>query len=53
VSGQRYLAHLQPRTPHLIARNSSHYVMVTDPGLVIGAVERVVRAVRRGRHVLR
>jgi pimeloyl-ACP methyl ester carboxylesterase len=52
VAGQRYLAHLQPRTPHLVARNSGHYIMVMDPGLVIRSVERVVRAVRRGRHVL-
>ena len=30
-----------------------HYIMVTDPLLVASAVERVVRAVRRGRSVLR
>jgi pimeloyl-ACP methyl ester carboxylesterase len=53
VKGQRYLAGLQPGTPRIIARNSSHYIMVTDPLLVASAVERVVRAVRRGRSVLR
>jgi pimeloyl-ACP methyl ester carboxylesterase len=42
------LADLLPRTPHVVARRSGHYVQLDQPELVIGAIERVVRGVRRG-----
>jgi hypothetical protein len=46
---QDKLAKLTPDTVHLIARRSSHYVMLRQPKLIINQARRVVRAVRRGR----
>jgi pimeloyl-ACP methyl ester carboxylesterase len=49
TTGQRYLASLEHRTPHIVATNSGHYIQVEDPKLVIGAIRRVVAAARAGR----
>jgi pimeloyl-ACP methyl ester carboxylesterase len=49
LRGGRYLARLQPGTPHLIARNSGHNIQVDDPKLVIDSVQRVITAVHHGR----
>ncbi len=46
--GQRYLASLEPGTPHLVATNSGHYIQVEEPKLVIDAIRRFVAAVRTG-----
>lgn len=46
---QDQLAKLTPDAVHLIAKRSSHYVMFTQPKLVIDQVKRVVRAVRHER----
>jgi pimeloyl-ACP methyl ester carboxylesterase len=51
--GQRYLAALEPGTPHVIATNSGHYIQVERPKLVIDAIRRVVAAVRSGRSTAR
>jgi pimeloyl-ACP methyl ester carboxylesterase len=48
--GQRYLASLEPGTPHIVATKSGHYIQVEDPKLVIDAIRRVVVAARAGRH---
>jgi pimeloyl-ACP methyl ester carboxylesterase len=45
---QDKLARLTPDAVQVIAKRSSHYVMFSQPGLIIGAVDRVVGAVRRG-----
>jgi pimeloyl-ACP methyl ester carboxylesterase len=45
---QARLAKLTPTAVHVIATHSSHYVMFTQPKLIIEQVRRVVRAVRRG-----
>jgi len=44
---QTRLARLTPRAVHVIAKRSSHYVMFTQPKLIVDQVRRVVRAVRR------
>jgi pimeloyl-ACP methyl ester carboxylesterase len=44
---QDELAQLTPDAVHVIARRSSHYVMLTQPKLVIDQTRRVVRLVRR------
>jgi pimeloyl-ACP methyl ester carboxylesterase len=44
---QDKLVKLTPDAVHVIARRSSHYVMLTQPKLVIDQTQRVVRAVRR------
>lgn len=44
---QNRLAKLTPGAHHLVAERSSHYIMFTQPKLVIDQVRRVVRAVRR------
>ncbi len=46
AASQRRLAALVPGTRQAIARRSSHYVMFSQPGLIIREVGRVVRAVR-------
>ena len=46
---QRRLARLLPDARHLIADRSAHYVMFSQPGLIIRAVHQVVRRVRAGR----
>jgi hypothetical protein len=35
-----------PNTPHRIATNSSHYVQIEEPQLVIDAIRQVVEAAR-------
>lgn len=42
-SSQHYLARLTPRTHHLIALNSSHYIQLSQPGFVVAAVHEVVK----------
>jgi pimeloyl-ACP methyl ester carboxylesterase len=44
---QNKLAKLNPDAVHVVARRSSHYVMLTQPNLIIEQARRVVRAVRR------
>jgi pimeloyl-ACP methyl ester carboxylesterase len=46
---QDQLAKLTPGAVHVVAKRSSHYVMFTQPKLVIDQVERVVRKVRAER----
>jgi pimeloyl-ACP methyl ester carboxylesterase len=46
---QDKLAELTPDAVHVIARRSSHYVMLTQPKLIIDQARRAVRAVRRAR----
>jgi hypothetical protein len=46
---QDKLAKLTPDAVHVIARRSSHYVMLSQPKLIINKTRRVVRAVRRAR----
>jgi pimeloyl-ACP methyl ester carboxylesterase len=48
TASQQQLAQLLPDTPHLIATNSSHYVQIEQPQLVIDAIRKVVDAVRGG-----
>jgi pimeloyl-ACP methyl ester carboxylesterase len=48
TAGQQQLAQLLPNTPHLIATNSSHYVQIEQPQLVIKVIRDVVDAVRSG-----
>ena len=48
TAGQQQLAQLLLDTPHLIATNSSHYVQIEQPQLVIKAICDVVDAVRSG-----
>jgi pimeloyl-ACP methyl ester carboxylesterase len=47
-AGQQQLSQLRPDTPHLIATNSSHYVQIEQPQLVIDSIREVVDAVRSG-----
>jgi pimeloyl-ACP methyl ester carboxylesterase len=44
---QDKLASLTPDAVHVIAKRSSHYVMLSQPKLIIDQIRRVVRAVRR------
>jgi pimeloyl-ACP methyl ester carboxylesterase len=46
---QDKLAKLTPGAVQVIAKRSSHYVMLTQPKLIIDQARRVVRAVRRAR----
>lgn len=46
---QDRLAKLTPGAIHIVAKRSSHYVMFSQPKLVIDQVKRVVRAVRHKR----
>lgn len=46
---QDQLAKLTPGAVHLVAKRSSHYIMLSQPRLVIDQVKRVVRAVRHER----
>lgn len=46
---QGELAKLTPGAHHVVAKRSSHYIMFTQPKLVIDEVRRVVRAVRHER----
>jgi pimeloyl-ACP methyl ester carboxylesterase len=46
---QDQLAALVPGAQHVIATHSSHYIQIDQPGLVRGAIGRVVDAVRAGR----
>ena len=46
---QARLARLTPRTRQTIATRSGHYVMFSEPALIIREVERIVGKVRRGR----
>jgi pimeloyl-ACP methyl ester carboxylesterase len=45
---QDRLAHLTPSAVQVIAERSSHYVMFSQPRLIVAQIDRVVRAVRRG-----
>ena len=45
---QDRLASLVPDAVHIIAKHSSHYILYTQPKLVIDQTRRVVLAVRRG-----
>jgi pimeloyl-ACP methyl ester carboxylesterase len=47
AAAQRRLAGLVPGTRRTIARRSSHYIMFSQPGLIIREVHRVVSEVRR------
>ena len=51
--GQERLAHLQPRTPHLVSEQSGHEIEVEDPQIVIDATKRVIEAVRDGHSTVR
>jgi pimeloyl-ACP methyl ester carboxylesterase len=44
---QDKLAELTPNAVHVIAKHSSHYVMFSQPKLIVDQVARVVRAVRK------
>jgi pimeloyl-ACP methyl ester carboxylesterase len=44
---QARLARLTPHAVHVIAKRSSHYVMFTQPKLIVDQVRRVVRVARR------
>ncbi len=46
---QDKLAKLTPDAVHVIAKRSSHYVMLRQPKLIVDQTRRVVRAVRRAR----
>lgn len=46
TSGQQQLAALVPGTPLIVASESSHYVQLDQPDLVITAIRDVVEAVR-------
>jgi pimeloyl-ACP methyl ester carboxylesterase len=48
TTGQQQLAQLLPETHHLIATNSSHYVQIEQPHLVIDSIRKVVDAVHSG-----
>ena len=48
TTGQNELAQLLPTTPHRIATESSHYVQIEAPQLVIDAIRQVVEAARAG-----
>jgi pimeloyl-ACP methyl ester carboxylesterase len=52
TAGQQQLAQLLPDAPHRIATNSSHYVQIEQPQLVIDAIRQVVDAARGGRRQL-
>ncbi|MGH2937865.1 MAG: hypothetical protein ACRDPE_07055 [Solirubrobacterales bacterium] len=43
---QDRLAELTPDAVHVIAHHSSHYVMFSQPELIVEQVRRVVEAVR-------
>ena len=40
---QNYLARLEPGIPHIIARDSGHYILLQQPELVIRAIRQVVQ----------
>ena len=46
VAGQSYLAGLLPDTPHRTAAQSSHYIEIEQPQIVIDAIKQVVDEVR-------
>jgi hypothetical protein len=46
---QDELVKLEPRTPHLIATGSDHYVQIHDPDLTISTIRLIIERVRRGR----
>ena len=46
---QRALATLLPRTRHRIAERSQHYIMFSQPRLIIRSLRRTVQRARRGR----
>lgn len=46
-TAQDKLAKLTPHAVHLIAKRSSHYIMLTQPKPIIDQARRVVRAARR------
>jgi pimeloyl-ACP methyl ester carboxylesterase len=48
---QAQLAALVPGAPHIVATRSGHYIQLDQPGLVRGAIRRVVERVRATRDV--
>jgi pimeloyl-ACP methyl ester carboxylesterase len=46
---QDALVPLEPRTPHILATGSDHYVQVSDPDLTIATIRLIVDRARRGR----
>jgi pimeloyl-ACP methyl ester carboxylesterase len=48
AESQERLAELTPAAVHVVAHHSSHYVMFSQPELIIDQVRRVVDAVRAG-----
>jgi hypothetical protein len=48
ASAQAELAALLPDTPHFTVADSSHYIQLQRPELVIAAIEQVVDEVRMG-----
>lgn len=49
VAAQDRLAAAMPRARHVVVKDSSHYVEIERPDLVVKAVRQVVSAVRAGR----
>ena len=45
---QEELAHLSTRGTHAVAKNSSHYIQLDRPDVVIEAVRSVVEQARQG-----
>lgn len=46
---QDALVRLEPRTPHILATGSDHYVQINDPDLTIGAIRLILDRVKTGR----
>ena len=46
---QGALMPLEPRTPHILATGSDHYVQINDPDLTIGAIRLIWDRVNNGR----
>ena len=46
---QDALVPLEPRTPHILATGSDHYVQINDPDLTIGAIRLIWDRVNNGR----
>ena len=43
---QDALVRLEPRTPHILATGSDHYVQANDPDLTIGAIKSILDRVK-------
>ena len=44
---QRELAHLSPHSEHVVARNSGHFPQLSEPGVVLEVLGRLVAAARK------